>query len=51
MGKKLGMGWNIVKNLMNPELPAVAEFSSGETMGQSADRLTAAFKVWSLAQL
>ncbi|XP_065168965.1 trifunctional enzyme subunit beta, mitochondrial [Atheta coriaria] len=26
-----------------PELPAVAEFSSGETMGHSADRLAAAF--------
>uniref|UniRef100_A0A914S711 Uncharacterized protein n=1 Tax=Parascaris equorum TaxID=6256 RepID=A0A914S711_PAREQ len=28
-----------------PELPAVAEFSSGETMGQSGDRLAAAFGV------
>ncbi|KAJ8869247.1 hypothetical protein PR048_030819 [Dryococelus australis] len=28
-----------------PELPAVAEFSSGETMGHSADRLASAFKV------
>ncbi|XP_022182179.1 trifunctional enzyme subunit beta, mitochondrial [Myzus persicae] len=28
-----------------PELPAVAEFSSGETMGFSADRLAASFKV------
>lgn len=27
------------------QLPAVAEFSSGETMGHSADRLAAAFKV------
>lgn len=26
-------------------MPAVAEFSSGETMGHSADRLAAAFKV------
>ena len=26
-------------------MPAVAEFSSGETMGHSADRLSAAFKV------
>jgi len=26
-------------------LPAVAEFSSGETMGTSADRLSASFKV------
>ncbi|KAK3930318.1 Trifunctional enzyme subunit beta, mitochondrial [Frankliniella fusca] len=28
-----------------PELPAVAEFTSGETMGKSADRLSAAFTV------
>lgn len=28
-----------------PELPAVAEFSTNETMGHSADRLAAAFKV------
>lgn len=28
-----------------PELPAVAEFTSGETMGKSADRLSAAFQV------
>lgn len=27
------------------QLPSVAEFSSGETMGHSADRLAAAFKV------
>lgn len=26
-------------------MPAVAEFSSGETMGTSADRLAASFKV------
>lgn len=28
-----------------PELPAVAEFSTNESMGHSADRLAAAFKV------
>ncbi|XP_055339426.1 trifunctional enzyme subunit beta, mitochondrial-like [Paramacrobiotus metropolitanus] len=28
-----------------PELPAIAEFTSGETMGHSADRLAAAFGV------
>jgi len=28
---------------LTPELPAVAEFSTGETMGHSADRLCAAF--------
>lgn len=33
-----------MKHLM-PELPAVAEFSTNETMGHSADRLAAAFKV------
>lgn len=32
-------------SFLAPELPAVAEFSSGETMGHSADRLAAAFKV------
>ncbi|ESO04876.1 hypothetical protein HELRODRAFT_99230 [Helobdella robusta] len=33
-----------------PELPAVAEFSSSETMGHSADRLCAAFQVSRLEQ-
>lgn len=28
-----------------PELPAITEFSTNETMGHSADRLAAAFKV------
>lgn len=28
-----------------PELPAIAEFSTGETMGRSADRLAAAFSI------
>ncbi|XKL65335.1 hypothetical protein PGB90_008755 [Kerria lacca] len=32
-------------SFLAPELPAVAEFSSGETMGHSADRLAAAFKI------
>lgn len=36
---------SIRPNYFVPELPAVAEFSSGETMGHSADRLAAAFKV------
>lgn len=30
---------------LTPELPAVAEFSTGETMGHSADRLAAAFGI------
>ncbi|PAV87746.1 hypothetical protein WR25_03782 [Diploscapter pachys] len=42
---KLKIGSEIVKNLLAPELPAVAEFSSGETMGHSGDRLAAAFNV------
>ncbi|KAK6180178.1 hypothetical protein SNE40_012373 [Patella caerulea] len=32
-------------SVWTPELPAVAEFSTGETMGHSADRLCAAFGV------
>ncbi|KAJ1373588.1 hypothetical protein KIN20_036037 [Parelaphostrongylus tenuis] len=31
--------------MFTPELPAVAEFSTGETMGHSGDRLAAAFNV------
>uniref|UniRef100_A0A1I7TL55 Thiolase_N domain-containing protein n=1 Tax=Caenorhabditis tropicalis TaxID=1561998 RepID=A0A1I7TL55_9PELO len=42
---KLKIGGEIVKNLLSPELPAVAEFSTGETMGHSGDRLAAAFNV------
>lgn len=36
---------SIRPDFLMPELPAVAEFSSGETMGHSCDRLAAAFKV------
>lgn len=32
-----------ISSLLNLQLPAVSEFSSGETMGHSADRLAAAF--------
>lgn len=42
---KLGLGKTIFTNLLSPELPAVAEFTSGETMGHSGDRLAAAFGV------
>jgi acetyl-CoA acyltransferase len=42
---KLGLGKTIISNLFSPELPAVAEFTSGETMGHSGDRLAAAFNV------
>ena len=30
---------------LTPELPAIAEFSTGETMGKSGDRLAAAFNI------
>jgi len=43
---KLGLLGKILgANPLMPELPAVAEFSTGETMGHSADRLAAAFQV------
>ncbi|KAL4237044.1 hypothetical protein ACF0H5_005428 [Mactra antiquata] len=47
--------WNLFKKTLNaaawmPELPAVAEFSSGETMGHSADRLCTAFGITRQAQ-
>jgi len=49
---KVGI-WNTLKNkksrpslsMLGVELPAVAEFSSGETMGKSGDRLAAAFGI------
>jgi acetyl-CoA acyltransferase len=45
-GAKIGMLGKILgANPLMPELPAVAEFSTGETMGHSADRLAAAFQV------
>ncbi|ETN86386.1 hypothetical protein RB195_010842 [Necator americanus] len=45
VGDKLKIGGDIVLNMFSPELPAVAEFSTGETMGHSGDRLAAAFNV------
>lgn len=41
--QKLSLLASIRPDYFIPELPAVAEFSSGETMGYSADRLAAAF--------
>ncbi|RZC31928.1 trifunctional enzyme subunit beta, mitochondrial [Asbolus verrucosus] len=41
--QKLGLLASFRPNFLIPELPAVSEFSSGETMGHSADRLAAAF--------
>eukprot|EP00794_Sanderia_malayensis_P004852 gene4852-5489_t len=47
--KTLGARLNLVASLrpkhLVPELPAIAEFSTNETMGHSADRLCTAFKV------
>lgn len=47
--------WKLIKQLFSgavwmPELPAVAEFSTGETMGHSGDRLCTAFGVTRQAQ-
>lgn len=36
--QRLALLASIRPNYLIPELPAVAEFSSGETMGHSADR-------------
>jgi acetyl-CoA acyltransferase len=43
--QKLQLGSTLAMNLFNPELPAISEFTSGETMGHSGDRLAAAFGV------
>lgn len=47
---KLALLASIKPSFLIPELPAVAEFSSGETMGHSADRLASAFQVSRLEQ-
>lgn len=45
-GARLGLITQMLNpKALVPELPAVAEFSTGETMGHSADRLCAAFNV------
>lgn len=45
LGARLGLLSKIRPKFLSPELPAVAEFSTGETMGHSGDRLAAAFGV------
>eukprot|EP00795_Rhopilema_esculentum_P007902 gene7902-13786_t len=45
MGAKLGLLASLRPKHLVPELPAIAEFSTNETMGHSADRLCTAFKV------
>lgn len=43
--QKLGLLMKFRPSLLAPELPGVAEFSTGETMGHSGDRMAAAFNV------
>ncbi|CAL1287789.1 unnamed protein product [Larinioides sclopetarius] len=43
--QKLGLLMKLRPSLLAPELPGVAEFSTGETMGHSGDRLAATFNV------
>ncbi|KFO86301.1 hypothetical protein N320_12167, partial [Buceros rhinoceros silvestris] len=50
LGQKLSLVAKIRPDYFAPELPAVAEFSTSETMGHSADRLAAAFAVSRLEQ-
>ncbi|XP_044144632.1 trifunctional enzyme subunit beta, mitochondrial [Bufo gargarizans] len=45
LGQRLSVISRIRPDYFAPELPAVAEFSTSETMGHSADRLAAAFAV------
>merc|ERR1719433_2376084 len=45
MGAKLGLLAKLRPDYFAPELPAIAEFSTNETMGHSADRLAATFGV------
>nr|XP_058959667.1 trifunctional enzyme subunit beta, mitochondrial-like [Pocillopora verrucosa] len=45
LGARLGLLSKIRPKFLSPELPAVAEFSTGETMGHSGDRLAAAFGI------
>ncbi|CAH0550847.1 unnamed protein product [Brassicogethes aeneus] len=43
LGQKLSLFSQIRPDYLIPELPSISEFSSGETMGHSADRLAASF--------
>uniref|UniRef100_H9GEC0 Trifunctional enzyme subunit beta, mitochondrial n=1 Tax=Anolis carolinensis TaxID=28377 RepID=H9GEC0_ANOCA len=45
IGQRLSLLSRIRPDFFTPELPAVAEFSTSETMGHSADRLAAAFAI------
>uniref|UniRef100_A0A8C4QNB8 Trifunctional enzyme subunit beta, mitochondrial n=1 Tax=Eptatretus burgeri TaxID=7764 RepID=A0A8C4QNB8_EPTBU len=48
--QRLGLLASLRPGHLAPELPAVAEFSTSETMGHSADRLAAAFGITRRAQ-
>ncbi|XP_041109348.1 trifunctional enzyme subunit beta, mitochondrial-like [Polyodon spathula] len=50
MGQRLALLGKLRLDFFAPELPAVAEFSTSETMGHSADRLAAAFGVTRVEQ-
>ena len=50
LGQRLGLLSQLGMKDLIPELPAVAEFSTGEVMGHSADRLAASFNVSRLEQ-
>ncbi|XP_059972644.1 trifunctional enzyme subunit beta, mitochondrial isoform X4 [Mesoplodon densirostris] len=50
LGQRLSLISKFRLNFLSPELPAVAEFSTSETMGHSADRLAAAFAISRLEQ-
>ncbi|KAA0708267.1 Trifunctional enzyme subunit beta, mitochondrial TP-beta 3-ketoacyl-CoA thiolase [Triplophysa tibetana] len=50
IGARLSLLGSIRLAHLAPELPAVAEFSTAETMGHSADRLAAAFNVTRVEQ-
>ncbi|XP_062857161.1 trifunctional enzyme subunit beta, mitochondrial [Trichomycterus rosablanca] len=50
LGARLSLLGSIRLAHLAPELPAVAEFSTAETMGHSADRLAAAFGISRLEQ-
>ncbi|XP_004839189.1 trifunctional enzyme subunit beta, mitochondrial isoform X1 [Heterocephalus glaber] len=50
LGQRLSLLSKFRLNFLSPELPAVAEFSTSETMGHSADRLAAAFAISRLEQ-
>lgn len=45
LGQRLGLLTQLDLKAFIPELPGIAEYSTGETMGHSADRLAAAFNV------